>query len=325
MSKFLITEEEKIRISALYESIFEINPKKLKLGDGGNSKPELKDDVLILQKKLIYLGCLKTKTGKPTGYFGSLTKEALKKFQTTGSCKTSEPKSVINKSTKPDIENGVLDKNSSLLFDGDKLHWLSSGKIVKSWDAESGLTIKNALSSQDIIPYLKSFIQSKEEWMKQKNAGPIPTGSYIVGPLETRTGEVPEIGAWEAFWLKISGQLTDDNQDFHVNTLKSRIGWGNHRLPITPQAGTNTYGRGSFYIHGGSLEGSHGCIDLTDSMSDFAKVFASWSSYNKKNKLPLKVEYKNENLGLMASTLVKIDRNEPVDLNRIDGINDNLA
>jgi hypothetical protein len=60
-------------------------------------------------------------------------------------------------------------------------------------------------------------------------------------------------------------------------------------------------------------------------MSDFAKVFASWSSYNKKNKLPLKVEYKNENLGLMASTLVKIDRNEPVDLNRIDGINDNLA
>jgi peptidoglycan hydrolase-like protein with peptidoglycan-binding domain len=270
---------------------------------------------------------------KQTGVVGPITAKSLGVQPLTSNKST--VKDIVNPEktdkkqktnvSKPEITNGFLDKNSSLLFDGDQLHWLSSGEKVKSWDAESGLTIKNALSTDSIMKYLKSFIQSKDEWMQEKNAGPIPTGSYIVGPLQTRNGDEPEIGAWEAFWLKISGQLTDDNQDFYVNTLKSRIGWGNHRLPITPEAGTNTYKRGSFYIHGGSLKGSHGCIDLTDSMDDFSKVFASWSSYSKKKKMRLKVEYKDTSLGLISSTLVKIDNDEPVDLNRIGVTNNNLA
>lgn len=58
----------------------DINPKKLKLGDGGKSSPELIPDVKILQKKLINLGLLKTDTGLPTGYFGPKTDAALKQY-----------------------------------------------------------------------------------------------------------------------------------------------------------------------------------------------------------------------------------------------------
>jgi len=321
MKRFIITEEEKKDIRKLYESKEDINPKKLKFGDGGDKLPKFKRDVSILQQKLIDLGCLKTKSGKPTGYFGSLTDSALNTYNKKGSCKSTFTTDVPN----PNINSGILDKNSSLLFDGDKLFWLSSGSIVKSWGAESGLTIKNAISSDDIIPYLNSFIQSKEEWMKEKNAGPIPTGEYIVGPLQTRSGDLPEIGPWEAFWLKISGQLSDDNQDFYINNLKSRIGWGNHRLAIKPKSGTNMYGRGDFYIHGGSLEGSHGCIDLTNNMEDFSKQFAAWSTYNKKNKMSLVVRYKDSLLDMITKALVQIDKGEQVNMKKIEGITDNYA
>jgi hypothetical protein len=51
-----------------------INLKNLKFGDIGN-------DVRILQQKLIDLGFLKTKTMKPTGFFGNLTNLALAKVE----------------------------------------------------------------------------------------------------------------------------------------------------------------------------------------------------------------------------------------------------
>lgn len=74
--KVKLTESELINIikNLLNEqsnNSLTLNPKNLKFGDRGN-------DVKILQQKLFNLGFLKTKSGKPTGYFGNLTKAALK-------------------------------------------------------------------------------------------------------------------------------------------------------------------------------------------------------------------------------------------------------
>jgi hypothetical protein len=55
----------------------DINPKKLKVGDGGKFKPKQIADVKALQQKLMDLKLLKTDTMVPTGYFGSLTQKAL--------------------------------------------------------------------------------------------------------------------------------------------------------------------------------------------------------------------------------------------------------
>jgi peptidoglycan hydrolase-like protein with peptidoglycan-binding domain len=68
--------------------IEDINPKKLKLGDGGKTSPKLIPDVKILQKKLMDLGLLKTDTNIPTGYFGPKTDEALKKYNNSTTKKT---------------------------------------------------------------------------------------------------------------------------------------------------------------------------------------------------------------------------------------------
>lgn len=202
----------------------------------------------------------------------------------------------------------VLATNAGLLFDGDKLYWLSNGKVIKSWSAVSGLTWKNT-PINDWGKLLNRYTQNRQEWSKQKDAGPLPEGQYLVGPLETRSGQQEEIGELEAFWYKLTGQVedvTDQNKQFCKNTILSRISWGNYRLKITPTGGQKMYNRGSFYIHGGSLEGSHGCIDLTDEMEDFAKFFGVWSSANNKKTLPMTVKYKNPSINRIIQKLVNL-------------------
>lgn len=286
----------------------DINPKKLKLGDGGKSNPKLIPDVKILQQKLIDLGLLKTDTGKPTGYFGPKTDSAIKSYYSAtvksgGISKDKEEKAAECETGTPK----VLDPNSSLIFNGDQLQWVASGSVVKTWDGVSGLTFKNT-PPKDWGEMLKRYTSNPEEWAKDPNAGPIPPGNYTVGPLETRGGNLPEIGAIEALWLKITGQVSDLDKDrqFCKNTPLSRISWGNYRLPITPDKGNQMYGRGSFYVHGGSLRGSHGCIDLTDDMEDFAKFFGVWSASTKKKKISLVVNYKSPNENTFFAKLGKL-------------------
>lgn len=54
-----------------------INPKGLKLGDGGKANPAKVADVKKLQQKLMDLKFLRTDSMIPTGYFGKLTQQAL--------------------------------------------------------------------------------------------------------------------------------------------------------------------------------------------------------------------------------------------------------
>ena len=78
-----------------------------------------------------------------------------------------------------------------------------------------------------------------------KSTGPIPRGTYSL----------------------LSAELSDPN--FLVDLL--RLGanlpsglsdWGDWRAPLSPMAGTNTYGRSGFFLHGGLFPGSAGCIDV---------------------------------------------------------------
>ena len=61
-----------------------INPKGLKFGMGGKYDSKNSDDVKILQKKLMDLGILRTKSMIPTGYFGNLTQSALNTYNSKG-------------------------------------------------------------------------------------------------------------------------------------------------------------------------------------------------------------------------------------------------
>jgi peptidoglycan hydrolase-like protein with peptidoglycan-binding domain len=118
-----------------------INPKKLKLGDGGKNSPQKKNDVIALQKKLIDLGFLKTSTGRPTGYFGELTDAALK----TAVERSQTPKTTNQSQSKPTENDSFFGKIKEIC--------LSPFKALEA--------LKNSFSSSSLVslpPHWRAFM-----------------------------------------------------------------------------------------------------------------------------------------------------------------------
>jgi len=76
----------------------------------------------------------------------------------------------------------------------------------------------------------------------KKNIGPIPHGQYYIEKRE----------------------LTNPNilGDLARNNPITGGDWGDWRVPIHPFSAVKRYGRSGFFMHGGVLKGSAGCIDV---------------------------------------------------------------
>jgi hypothetical protein len=184
-------------------------------------------------------------------------------------------------------ENKSPSANSSLLFDGDSLIWMSDNSEIKRWDATSGVNLLNAEPNQWLDVIKKPFITT-QELQKLPNFGPTPEGQYYVGKLQT--SKLEKTNPFMDF-VNLVFKSGQSNHDWNKNTASTRISWGYYRAPIIPKSGTDTYGRSNFYVHGGALPASHGCIDLTSDMENFAKFYSAWAAKFKKDKIPLKVKY----------------------------------
>ncbi len=121
-----------------------------------------------------------------------------------------------------------------LLFNGNYLMWYTDGEIKYSWPATSGR---------------KGYQHPKYQDIAFK--GPMPEGRYFIDPSKTDRFN---------YW---------DIRDYDWYGPRARAAWGNIRTPIEPFRGTNTYGRGGFFAHGGNEPGSGGCLDLTYSNEAF--------------------------------------------------------
>lgn len=124
----------------------------------------------------------------------------------------------------------------SLTFDG---KWLRA------------LGMKSAL----VLPAVsgKSNEKNQFDYTPERQAiafkGPIPEGDYWI--------QLDEM--WKNHSVKSALGIT------------TRSAWGNYRMTIHPYASTNTHHRGGFFIHGGLIAGSTGCIDLTGHMDKFVR------------------------------------------------------
>lgn len=179
-----------------------------------------------------------------------------------------------------------------LLFDGTNLNWVENGKVIKRWSAISGRTKFNTFGDKNLEKLVKKYGANRVEFMKIKDQGPIPVGEYSIGQVQKRTnGDAQRFiqGKTDAELQKI--MLKNIKHDWNLGTETDMVAWGNYRLPITKVGETETFGRGSFYIHGGGIPGSIGCIDLLTKMDDFANYFTNWKNNTKKNKLKLVVKY----------------------------------
>jgi hypothetical protein len=102
--------------------------------------------------------------------------------------------------------------------------------------------------SVDSVWIARSGLPDDNGWFNYTNdaqqhadTGPIPAGAY---------------------WVRL------DQLSSVYNFISS---WGNYRITIHCRPLTNSYGRGGFFIHGGSCFGSKGCIDLAQYMDSFVQ------------------------------------------------------
>ena len=133
----------------------------------------------------------------------------------------------------------LTDATVELTFYGHYLN-LSGDGINISWPAVSGR------------PDARGGFDYSPERQRQQNVGPIPEGDYWLDPRQLK--DLREKWFYERYY---------------------ESGWGTHRITIHPFDTTRTFGRGGFFIHGGTAPGSAGCIDLTSNMAAVAAYLAT--------------------------------------------------
>jgi RHS repeat-associated protein len=169
--------------------------------------------------------------------------------------------------------NGIKDANKIQI--GDKIA-LPGENVELNFDLEN-LTLTDSKYSLEIQSWTATSGREgyqSSEYQNVKDKGPLPEGSYTVDPARTQE--------WKnnSTFQKAIAQV---GRGAWRGGTKS---WGEYRTWITPMEGTNTYGRSGFSIHGGTIPGSAGCIDLTKDNN----AFHSWlKSYGQ--TIRLNVQY----------------------------------
>lgn len=169
--------------------------------------------------------------------------------------------------TIPSIDSDIImemitDPNCTLEFDGHNLIWVSgSGNQLYSWPAISGYTKEE--------PYKDSYRYDPKIY-QDKSGGPTPEGKYQIGFPEIKKDDV------KAFLRAIKSLLPGtDTRGYNWNVAGSQGSWGRIRYMLYPE-GHNAFGRSNMYIHGGSVPGSLGCIDLMMRVQEFGYILAAW-------------------------------------------------
>ena len=333
-------------------------------GGSGSTKPSStpmsKDDVIKLQTALskTEFGPMLTKYTNVNngidGDFGKGTKAALAAFQAkskiTGETNTIGPltkkalnfDTVVVKPTTPVAPNKTNEKTNSLaylVFNGKTFSWVENGRILRQWNAWSGRSQWNA-----VTPYQKQMASTltRIEFMRIKDVGPIPQGNYTISSVQGRSNGNSLKLCGNKTWEQIGKMVKDefkkigDVHDFNSGTIQDQVAWGNYRLPITKKGGTETFGRGGFYLHGGGTAGSIGCIDLVDKIDEFVQYYRQYLSKTGARGMDIVVDYSNKikitpsapiispkNVGDDRSELRKSEqeRLSPDNKNKIFGLN----
>jgi hypothetical protein len=274
------------------------------LGDSGPNKDGV-DGIFGERTKSAVIEFQKKNGINPTGNVGKITAPKLGiKYETLANSTK-----VNNDASKVPVIKQSPNKEDYLMFNGNFLYWMNpDGKYKKKWKACSGRTQYHLAIDKEI--WMDRYKISPKDWSKYKDVGPTPEGEYMMGPLMIR--EIPDDwldrNAVSAFFAKQVANSFDSSieaeskHEWSDKTFYSRVAWGSARGSLRPLKGTNTFGRGSMYLHGGSLPGSIGCIDLVTGIKDFAGYWTEWSRSSGKKEIKLKVDYSTFNPNIPVET-----------------------
>jgi RHS repeat-associated protein len=151
-------------------------------------------------------------------------------------------------------ENGNLvvtvtaGRDQFLTFDGGILTLYGKNGSIRSFLAVSGEVDSNGRTQ----PGLQGV----------RDRGPIPEGRYTLNPAAVQSFADLTVAQKAASLLP--------TKPVKVGSWPGGVvAWGVMRAELQAVQGTNTYGREHFFVHGGSVPGSAGCIDLCNGEVEF--------------------------------------------------------
>ena len=178
---------------------------------------------------------------------------------------------VLDPSTgKPDALGDIMGPRTAqdMTFDGQKLRLYEPELMSDAYTTRN----RPLLAEWDAVAGRPGYQSS--EYQSLRDTGPIPEGNWLA--KQSRFQLRCDASPWDQF-----------KGVFGAGTWKGgQMVWGDSRVWLEPMAGTNTFGRSNFSIHGGWFPGSAGCIDLTSSMPSFSQWFRSLGT-----DLTLRVQY----------------------------------
>ncbi len=119
-------------------------------------------------------------------------------------------------------------------------------KEVRAYHGNGTFEVYSEDGPRNTYKFTSGRIGEKDQTKKDK--GPIPEGEYEFDPKEAS-----EVSGIKYLLRRMKGD------------------WEHGRVPLHPANKTQTYGRNGFYIHGGDIEGSAGCLDIGNHDKDFFK------------------------------------------------------
>lgn len=130
-----------------------------------------------------------------------------------------------------------------------------------------------------------------------RNYGPIPEGRFFFSPPR-----IQRFSAGEQFDLVVGGIFGADRVRLSSGTVHSGD-WGSGRVALQPRGRMregpcgNANSRSAFYLHGGILAGSSGCIDIGGNFSRLADFL---STYQRRISLTVRYERPPTSVGVFT-------------------------
>ncbi len=162
-------------------------------------------------------------------------------------------------------------RSVTMFFDGRDLLVRGDGVEIFSFSAQSGRPILISQEDADACgadARLDTYMND-QRFVGIRNKGPIPEGSYNLRPSG--------IERIDPNWIGV-GSETESGRSIHPGD------WGHGRVALTPRGRVrrgpcgNSRSRGGFFLHGGVMAGSSGCIDIG---SGFDSVMAFLDGYRR--------------------------------------------
>lgn len=176
-------------------------------------------------------------------------------------------------------------------FDGEHLIVFGDGKEVFRFSAQSGrpVLLSEEHAEQCGADRITDTYMNDKRFVGIRQFGPIPEGSYQFSPPR-----IQRFSTGEQFRLVTGGII--GNERVKVSGGSVHAGdWGSGRVALHPRGRVhegpcgNASRRSGFYLHGGIMAGSSGCVDIGGDFSDLADFLSSF-----RRRVVLTVHYETE-------------------------------